>query len=242
MSELYEDVTVVVLAGGRGTRIQEIYPDKPKPMVPVAGRPFLHWLTDWIASNGPRHFVYSTGYRAEQIESWAADNSLPQLERQCRREEEPLDTGGGLLNCLDLCRDWVLVANGDGLIMDGISDLLAWRRHAGVDGGIIGVFVDDTARFGSLEMDAGGQLVGFQEKVEGQGLINSGIYLFRTERLRMLARGRACSIEHDLFPQFIADGANLRVVAVKEAPFIDIGTPESLLEAERFVREHLSGD
>lgn len=238
MTGSFDDVTAVVLAGGRGTRIREIYPDTPKPMVPVAGHPFLHWLTLWLAANGPRHFVYSAGYRAEQVEAWAADSSMPDLTRLCRREEEPLGTGGGLLNCLDLCRDWVLVANGDGLIMDGITDLLELRSRTDVDGGIIGVAVEDTARYGSLAVDDSGRLVGFHEKVPGHGLINSGVYLFRTARLRQIVNTGACSIEQDLFPQFIAEGANLRVVAVDHSPFIDIGTPETLDQAERFVNSH----
>src|SRR4051794_7728791 len=97
-----EDVSVVILAGGKGTRLSGLFPDLPKPLVPVAGRPFLYWLTRWISSHGPQHFVYSTGYMADQIEDWSADGSMPEIDRICRRESEPLGTGGGLLNCLDL--------------------------------------------------------------------------------------------------------------------------------------------
>mgnify|MGYP003347890137 CR=1 FL=1 len=93
-----EDVSVVVLAGGKGTRLRGLFPDVPKPLVPVAGQPFLYWLTNWIAAHGPRHFVFSTGYMAEQIEAWARDGQMPGIERSCCREEVPLGTGGGLLN------------------------------------------------------------------------------------------------------------------------------------------------
>ena len=146
-----EDVTVVILAGGKGTRLQGLYPDLPKPLIPVLGRPFLQWLTQWIGRHGPSHFVYSTGYKADQIEDWAADGSLPGIERICRREEEPLGTGGGLLNCLDLCREWLLVANGDGLLMDGIESILAMRGND-IDGGLLAVEVPDTARYGTSSL------------------------------------------------------------------------------------------
>jgi NDP-sugar pyrophosphorylase family protein len=230
------NVTSVILAGGRGVRIQAIHPDLPKPMVPVAGKPFLHWLTILLSRYGLNHFVYSTGYRADVIEAWAADDSFPALTRVCRQENTALGTGGGLFNCLDACREWVLVANGDGLILEGISDLLALTADAGVDGGLLGVDVEDAGRYGSLQFDQTMRLTGFNEKVPGRGTINAGLYLFRRDCLERHKIEHPSSIERDLFPLLITEDANLRVIRVASAPFIDIGTPESLREADEFVR------
>lgn len=233
-----EDVTAVILAGGKGTRLKDLFPGLPKPLVPVAGRPFLHWLTRWISSHGPRHFVFSTGYLADQIEDWASDGSMPEIHRVCRREAEPLGTGGGLINCLDLCRRWVLVANGDGLVMGGIDGMLGLRSH-GVDGGLLGVKVHDTSRYGSLKVDDDRRLLEFIEKVPGCGLINGGIYLFDRNLLEQHFHRGPCSIEADIFPQLLDAGANLQVVVPDSAPFIDIGTPETVAQAEDFVTRHL---
>lgn len=233
-----EDVTVVILAGGKGTRLQGLFPALPKPLVPVAGRPFLYWLTKWIHQHGPDHFVYSTGYMADQIESWASDVSLPGVQRLCRREETPLGTGGGLLNCLDLCRTWVLVANGDGLVMDGIDEILRLREQH-VDGGLIAVEVPNTSRYGSIKLSEEGLLSGFAEKVQGRGLINGGLYLFRKDLLLEHFRSGNCSIEADIFPHLIEARAKLKVVVRQDAPFIDIGTPETVAQAEGFVTRHL---
>lgn len=240
MSTTHSDVTVLVLAGGRGTRIQAIHPDIPKPMVPVAGKPFLHWLTLWLMRHGLDHFVYSTGYRAEAIETWIRDGECPAPAGISRREEIPLGTGGGLFNSLDACRDWVLVVNGDGLVMGGISDLLALKTRAGLDGGLLGVDVEDAARYGSLEIDAAMRLTGFREKVPGRGTINGGVYLFRKSFLDARRVDGPGSIERDLFPSFIRQHADLRVVRTA-APFIDIGTPETLRQAETFIRRQLIG-
>lgn len=236
-----DNLTVVILAGGKGTRLRGLFPDLPKPLVPVMGRPFLHWLTRWIASHGPKHFVYSTGYMAEQIETWSRDGEMPDMERLCCREETPLGTGGGLLNCLDLCRDWVMVANGDGLVMDGIADMLS-LTHKHADGGILGVEVPDTSRFGSLQVDDDGRLTGFAEKMPGKGLINGGLYLFRKTLLQQLYRPGPVSMETELFPEIIAADANMRVISKNNAPFIDIGTPETVAQAEDFIRTHLRQD
>lgn len=232
-----EDVSVVILAGGKGTRLHGLFPDLPKPLIPVAGRPFLHWLSRWISHHGPRHFVYSIGYMADRIESWCSDGSMPEIERLCRREESPLGTGGGLLNCLDLCRKWVLVANGDCLLMDGIDAILALRSQP-VDGGLLGVGVKDTSRYGSLKTDETGLLRAFAEKVSGQGLINAGLYLFRRDLLLQHFPPGHLSVETDIFPRLIEIEARLRVVARQNAPFIDIGTPETVAQAENFVARH----
>ena len=233
-----EDVTVVILAGGRGTRLRGLFPHLPKPLVPVAGRPFLHWLTQWIAQHGLRHFVYSSGYMADQMENWVADGSLPEIHRLCRREEEPLGTGGGLLNCLDLCREWVLAANGDGLVMAGIDKLLELRTQE-VDGGLVAVGVPDASRYGSLKVREDGRLEAFTEKVPGHGLVNGGLYLFRRDLLLQRFQTGKASIETDIFPQLIEAGVRLKVVVSQDAPFIDIGTPETVRQAEDFVIRHL---
>lgn len=233
-----EDVSVVILAGGKGTRLKNLFPDLPKPLIPVAGKPFLYWLTSWIAHHGPRHFIYSTGYMADRIKAWSSDGSMSGIERVCRRETETLGTGGGLFNCLELCRSWVLVANGDGLVMGGIDEILELTA-ADVDGGLLGVEVPDTSRYGSLKTDTNRRLKDFAEKVPGRGLINGGLYLFRKELLVDHYRPGHCSIEADIFPELIASGAHLQVAVPDDAPFIDIGTPETVTQAEDFVTRHL---
>lgn len=229
------EVTAIILAGGRGTRLAGLHPDLPKPLVPVLGRPFLDWLTAWLAGFGIRRFVYATGHLSARIEAWAEDASFPGLDRQCRREAAPLGTGGALLNCLDLVGEWVLVTNGDGLIDTDLHALLAVRHQAGIDGGMIGVSVEDAGRYGSLTLSGEGLLRGFAEKQPGRGVVNAGIYLFRRDVLAAHGRPGAVSLEHSLFPDMIAAGRRIRVVTAETAAFIDIGTPESLAVADAFV-------
>lgn len=234
-------ISVVILAGGRGTRIQSLYPETPKPMIPVKGEPFLYWLTRYLADFGLARFIYSTGYRAEQIDDWVANSGFPGIEQLTRREETPLGTGGGVLNCLDLCEgEWTLVANGDGLCMSGVPELLALASRDDLDGGLIGLHVADTARYGSLSIGEDGCLDAFREKIPGQGYINSGFYLFRTDLLRRIHRDGASSMEHDLIPEMIESGSRLGVVRLDETAFIDIGTPETAAQAERFIDENFS--
>ena len=124
------DVTVVLLAGGQGTRIRALYPDSPKPMVPVAGRPFLHWVTAYFARArlAPLRLFHRLPERADR--GVVRDGSMPGLVREVCREQTPLGTGGGLLNCLEKCGPWILVANGDSLCLGGMPELLSRTEPA----------------------------------------------------------------------------------------------------------------
>lgn len=235
------EVTAIILAGGKGTRIRSLYPDVPKPMIPIRNKPFLYWVTVFLARAGVSHFVYSTGYFGDQIAAWARDDNLPGIVRSTVHENEPLGTGGGLINCLQAVNsEWVLVANGDSLCLSGMDALLAITRRDNVVGGLIGVHIDDTSRYGSLDLTAQGRLTAFREKAPGRGHINAGTYLFRKDALMALGRRGACSIEQDVFPELIARGGHLQAVLVRDAPFIDIGTPETVAQADAFISANAS--
>ena len=233
-------VSTVLLVGGQGTRIRHLFPTVPKPLIPVFGKPFLHWATAYHAHHGLGRFIYAAGYMAEQVRAWCEDPSMPGLRREVSVEPEPLGTGGGLMLALDRCEDWTVVGNGDSLCLDGLEALLGLTECEGLDGGIVGVFSSDTARYGRLEVDNRSELAGFREKVPGEGMINAGTYLFRTDVLRALALPACCSIERDVFPALIAAGRRIGLVAVDEGtPFLDIGTPETVAQAAAFIGRHL---
>jgi D-glycero-alpha-D-manno-heptose 1-phosphate guanylyltransferase len=235
-------ITAVVLAGGRGTRIADLYPDLPKPLVPVCGRPFIHWVTHWLVGQGVRDIVYSIGYRAEQMQQWVDDaRGLWDARLRCVTETEPLGTGGGVIQCLELCAGHVLVVNGDTLVPVGMSPLQARAARPGVDGTVLGVRMDDTARYGTLSLDPDGRLVKFTEKRPGAGVINAGVFLLSRALLEPFPRGQRLSLEEEVLPSLIAGGAHLSCEIAENAPFLDIGTPQSLSQAEEFVRRHMGG-
>ncbi|ARJ67203.1 hypothetical protein WV31_16780 [Magnetospirillum sp. ME-1] len=226
-------MTAVILAGGKGTRIAGLFPGIPKPMIPVAGQPFLHWVVRWLDQRGIGDIMISVGHLAGAIEQWAAGKPHG-ITLRTVAETEPLGTGGAVVSCLDACRDWVLVLNGDSLVEVDLAAMVERVRRDGLDGGVVGVRVADASRYGSLAVGPGFLLTGFAEKRAGAGLINAGVYLFRAELLRRFPSGQPLSMETDIMPALLAGGAHL---AVEEStgPFLDIGTPESVVLAEDFV-------
>lgn len=226
---------VVILAGGSGTRIRHLLPGLPKPLAPVAGRPFLEWLVRYLRKQGLKSIVISAGYRADQIEPFTKEHDLSFV-----KEEKPLGTGGGFLHALAAAggKDGdVLACNGDSLVLADLAPLRAALEDKSVEAALLGVRVPDASRFGTLKTDGGGRLLGFAEKHPGAGLVNGGVYLFRRALLARFPAQRPLSFEYDVFPALVSQNVSIKVVSC-EAPFLDIGTEATLAQAGAFVEKH----
>jgi NDP-sugar pyrophosphorylase family protein len=237
MSLKLSQVVAVVLAGGFGTRVAHLLSGVPKPMAPVAGRPFLEWVVRCLARQGIPKVLLSTGHLAEVVEQHFRPQPVAGVITQCFPETRPLGTGGGFLNAVRLSGEkpeaW-LVLNGDSLVFADLTLAAAELSNPAVAGVVIGCTVADASRYGTLAIGPVGELRGFTEKRPGKGVINAGIYLLRDSLVRQFPSTLPLSFEQEVFPQLIARGVRLKVCAV-EAPFLDIGTPDSLRLAESFV-------
>ena len=240
MSVAPEHITAVVLAGGFGTRIKHLLGDLPKPMAPVNGRPFVEWVVRYLAAQKIRRVILSTGHLAETVERHFQPQPVNNVRVSCVPETKPLGTAGGFLNAIRGTKEkpaaW-LVMNGDSLAPAPLETFFQLLDDPAIDGTILGVRVTDAARFGTISQDARGELAGFAEKRPGAGVINAGVYLFRAETVGKFPAKLPLSLETDVFPALLADGGRLKV-CVTTAPFLDIGTPESLPMAEQFIRNN----
>lgn len=234
------DVVAVVLAGGFGTRVAHLLPGVPKPMVPVAGKPFVEWVVRYLARQGVRRVVLSTGHLAGVVEAHFQKQPVAGVVTPCVAETWPLGTAGGFLNAVRLSGErpaaW-LVVNGDSLVFAELGRATAELDDPAVAGVLVGCVVADASRYGTLAIGPTGELGGFLEKRPGKGVINAGMYLLRDSLVRKFPDRLPLSFEAELFPELAAQGTLLKVSSV-EAPFLDIGTPESLQEAETFVQRN----
>lgn len=231
----------VVLAGGQGTRIRHLLPDLPKPLAPVAGRPFLEWVVRYLRRQGVTRIVFSTGHYAGKIEAFAAGLAMEGVSISCVEETAPLGTAGGFLHALkDLPESAaeLLVCNGDSLVLADLEPLFAAVRAPDIDAALLAVAVDDASRFGAVDAGDAGLLRGFAEKHPGSGLINGGYYLFRRAAIGRFPDRRPLSFEYDVFPALISAGARIKVVPC-DAAFLDIGTESSLAQATGFIQDNM---
>lgn len=225
-------VNVVILAGGLGTRLRSVLPDRQKVMADVEGQPFLGRLIGLYARAGAKRIVLALGYRSSDVEEFISRFQEP-VELIASIEAEPLGTGGALrLALAHIESKTVLVSNGNPF---AAVDLSALRDlHAARDGAITLALaeVSDASRYGRVAVDDRGAVTSFAEKAQGQsGSVNAGVYLVERSVIAQLPSGRAISLERDVFPQWIGRGL---YALHGNVPFIDIGTPELWAAADAF--------
>lgn len=223
---------VAILCGGLGTRLRSAVADRPKALAEVAGRPFLAWLLDLLDFHSFQRVVLCTGYQAEQIEA-EFGAQYKGLHLEYSQEPSLVGTGGALRHALPLIRSSsVLVMNGDSYCHADLASF--WRGHIAAHSvtSMVLVHVEDSSRFGSVQLNSEENISAFQEKTvsAGPGWINAGIYLASRALLQAIPQNTVCSLEREVFPMWIKLG--LRGVK-SDGPFIDIGTPESYASANR---------
>ena len=228
----------IVLAGGFGTRLREVLPDLPKPMAPVAGRPFLEILLTSLADKGFSRVVLSLGYMADKIITYFG-NSFTGLDLIYVVEDEPLGTGGAVRLALSQClQDHIYILNGDTFLDLEVDAVEAkWAENSFPM--IVARQVPDTARYGRLLIESE-RAIGFTEKgILGPGLINAGCYILGNSQLNDFALNQPFSLETDFFVQAVK--LNRIDVFVTKGYFIDIGIPEDYQRAQKDLANYYNG-
>ncbi len=210
----------LILAGGRGTRLGDKTAFVPKPMMDVAGRPFIDYLIRNLIRHGIRDIVLSTGYLSNAISDYIGTGVQYGARIRHVTEDIPLGTGGAVKNCESILNDQFFVLNGDTLFdinfaaLDSLSTNAVALRHIG-----------DASRYGAVEVD-GNLVTKFNEKGKsGPGLISGGILRLNKEALDLLPDGPS-SLESDLLPTLVSKEQLAGLPAA--GYFIDIGLPETL--------------
>lgn len=223
----------IILAGGFGTRLRERVSDVPKPMAPIAGRPFLEYQLDILNECGIKSLVLATGYLAEKISSHFGD-VYKNIKIQYAVEKEPLGTGGAILYAMEAMDsrsdEPVLILNGDTFLKVDLKVYMEWFSKENPDIGMVLRSVSDASRYGSVKY-VDGEIKGFQEKGQaGGGLINGGIYILSRQVLSAFDVGSNFSLEEDVLQKFYD---KMRISGfICDGFFLDIGTPEDFDEAQ----------
>ena len=224
----------LILAGGKGTRIARLFPDLPKPAIPVGGKPFLAWILRQLDGAGFTKVVISGGHLFQVLKSKIGPYVPTGMEVIWVEEPTSLGTGGGATYAARESRlqptRW-LVMNGDSYLGGDWPMRMAMQK--GGEASLVACQIANTGRYGRLEV-VDGRLKTLQEKqAGGPGLINAGVYflprIWLNENVKQISR----SMETELIPCWLAAGRTIRVEQV-EAPFLDIGTPEDFQKAELF--------
>jgi mannose-1-phosphate guanylyltransferase len=225
-------VQALVLAGGEGTRLRPLTYTTPKPVMPLAGRPFLSFMLDWLRSHGVDEVILSCGFMSDDVKRVLGD-IYDGMRLRYVVEEEPLGTAGPVRLALDeeVLEERLLVLNGDVLTDIDLSAELAQHERTGARVTLALYPVEDTASYGVVPTDAEDRVEAFIEKSEGEtpsNRINAGAYVVERDVAEAIPAGRAVSFEREIFPELVGDGL---YGYAAEGYWIDIGTPDRYLEA-----------
>jgi mannose-1-phosphate guanylyltransferase len=225
-------VQALVLAGGEGTRLRPLTLTTPKPVLPLAGRPFLSFMLDWLHGHGVEEAVLSLGFLSEAVHAVLGDIQSGMRLRYVH-EDEPLGTAGPVRLAADegMLDERFLVLNGDVLTDMDLTAEIAQHEQTGAAGTLALIEVDDVASYGVVPTNDAGEVLEFREKSPGPAptnRINAGAYVLERSVVDLIPAGRSVSFEREVFPQLVGNGL---YGWDADAYWIDIGTPERYLEA-----------
>jgi glucose-1-phosphate cytidylyltransferase len=177
---------VVILCGGRGTRLQEHTRAIPKPLVEIGGEPILWHVMQLYASQGIRRFVLCTGYKGELIEAFVRDRPWPGgIEVRCVDTGLDTPTGGRIKLAAPALGDGAFCATyADGVADIDLPRLVRYHRDHGATATV--TVVRPELQFGVAQFDEDGRVAGFREKPRSEHWVNGGFFCFEPDVLDYL--------------------------------------------------------
>lgn len=232
--------SLLVLAGGFGTRLRSAVSDVPKPLAPVVDRPFLHYLIESWVEQGVTQLTFLLYHQADLIEAFLkrqkAEGRLKGCELRTLSEPQPLGTGGAIAYAVQQFRltGSFLVTNADTWLGSGVEQVSAASMPA-----MAIVRVENSERYGCVEVRQN-SVVAFEEKQDsaGPGWINAGLYHLHADLFQDW-NGQPFSLERELFPKLATTG-QLQAVPL-ETDFIDIGIPDDYFRFDRWIGSQKAG-
>jgi dTDP-glucose pyrophosphorylase len=222
------DSLMVIMAGGKGTRLRPHTEDCPKPILQVHGKPMLLHIIERAKAEGFYRFVVSLNYLGHMIEGYFGDGQAFGVQIDYLRETIPLGTAGAL-SLFDAPPDLpFVVTNGDVLTDIRYADLLEFHNRYAADATMAVRLHEWQHPFGVVDTD-GLRIVGFEEKPIARSHINAGVYAISPPALTQLVKGGGCDMPQ-LFEKLKESGGRIIAYPMHE-PWLDVGRPDDLLAA-----------
>lgn len=219
---------MVVMAGGKGTRLRPHTENCPKPMLPVAGRPMLEHIIERAISEGFNHFVLAVHYLGHMIEDHFGNGESLGVKIDYLRELTPLGTAGALSLLNPTPEQAFVVTNGDVITDIQYGELLDFHlRHNAA--ATMAVRMHEWQHPFGVVQTQGVEIVGFEEKPIARSHINAGVYALDPTTLSALSQGERCDMP-TLFERLQAQSKRTVAYPMHE-PWLDVGRPDDLIRA-----------
>ena len=226
----------MVLAAGKGTRLFPLTGEVPKPMAPVVDTPIISHIFELLARHGFSEASANVHYLADAlIAAYGEESRVDGMRVRLAREEDLLGTAGGVRRLADRFDETFVVVSGDALTDVDLTEVLAFHKEKGALATLALRRVYDTSEFGVVELDEGGNILGFQEKPDPEDAIstlaNTGIYVFEPRVLDYVPEGTFFDFARDVFPRLLEAGETF-VGYQGDFYWSDIGTLEAYRRAQ----------
>jgi mannose-1-phosphate guanylyltransferase len=249
----------MILAAGKGTRVQPLTYEMPKPMIPVLGKPVMEYLIEQLASHEFRDVMVNVSHLPVPIETYFGDgrrwgvNIGYSFEGHVEKGQlfgEPMGSAGGIKRIQEFggfFDDTFLVVCGDAIIDLDLTDAMRKHWQSGATASIVVKKVDreKVSNYGVVVSDESGAITSFQEKPSIEEakstLVNTGIYIFEPEIIDLIPSNTVYDIGGDLLPDLMARGLSFHAI---EIPFkwVDIGRLSDYWQAnQQLMRGTLRG-
>jgi len=225
----------VILAGGVGKRLRPLTEYRPKPLIPVAGKPCIDYVMRSLVKGGFDQHIITTGYLSDRLIKRIADGAEFGASIVYSFEAEPAGTAGAVKNVADFLDSTFVVASGDVLADVDIGALYEYHKKKGAMATMALTKVKDPTPFGIVGLDKENRINRFLEKPARKdvfsNLINAGIYILEPEVLDYIPEGQMFDFSKQVFPALLEDKKPLYGRQIKGV-WKDIGKPEDYRQAQ----------
>jgi dTDP-glucose pyrophosphorylase len=224
---------MVIMAGGRGSRLHPFTENCPKPLVRVAGKPMLEHIIERAKIEGIKDFVLAIHYLGHMIQEYFGDGSSFGVNIEYLIEEVPLGTAGALSLFSSRPKDSFIVTNGDVVTDIRYGDLIDFHCRCAAIATMAVRTHEWQHPYGVVQI-LGSEIIGFEEKPIARSHINAGVYVLSPGSLDEMKLGEVCDMPM-LFERLRAKKCKTVAYPMHE-PWLDIGRPDDLIRADQALK------
>ncbi len=216
------DIPVVIMAGGKGTRLRPFTNVIPKPLIPIGEKAIVELIVNRFVDLGSKRFFFSINYLGEMVENYFNRISSKPYSIDFFTEDEPLGTAGSLYLMKDNLKETFVVSNCDILVEQDYSEIIRFHRENNFKITMVAAVKNYGIPYGTLEVGKGGELLGLNEKPQFNYFINTGLYIIEPEALDEIPANSFFHITN-LIEQLRLKGEKVGVFPINGGSWSDIG-------------------
>jgi NDP-sugar pyrophosphorylase family protein len=230
----------MILAAGEGTRLRPLTLNTPKPMLPIAGKPILAYILDWLRFYEITEVAINLHHLPKVVIDWLGNGNRFDINVTYSVEDVILGTAGALIKLRDFFDDTFMVIYSDMLTNLNIPRLLEFHQTKGALATIVLIEVEDPSSYGIIEVNEEHRILRFVEKpapgTTSSKLANAGVYIVQPEIIDYIPQDTFYDFGYDLFPVLLSKGARLFGYKTTDS-FLDTGTMDNYRRAEQEILE-----